>query len=127
MDTFNVSIGDYQVINVVLGDETPDYVISKEQIGLVADTTFTDAIPAGYSLEKIFVRETAGNNVTGFKIGTTAGIDNVVSIENVAGNETIKNEPNADLDFSSAQTLFISATGWGTGVINCYFILHRVG
>lgn len=125
MDVINVTIGDSQVINVSLGDETPDYAKIVKYQGVVADTTLTDVIPAGYLVDNIVFHETASASIIGLKCGTTPGGEDVADIFELEADGSELVEPNAPLNFDSAQTLYVSATTYN-GSIDIYVHLKRI-
>ena len=118
-----VTIGDYQEINVVLGENINAYIKIKKQFCNGTNTTWADAINSTCLLENIVIHETEGNAITGLKIGTTNGGEQIVSSHNYSGNDTYVFEPNFDINWSSNVTIYITATAWGTGKVDVYLKL----
>lgn len=92
---------------------------------------FTMAVPAGMVIRDIFVRETAGNAVTGgLKFGTSSGGTQVVTAFAVAGNSfaaVSASDISARLfSATSAQTLYVQAvTAWNSASVDVTVTLDR--
>ena len=82
-------------------------------------------IPDNYMIESITFEETAGFNAGNISIGTTALGTDVVNAQTVNANEKIMKVPLIAF-FGAAQTLYISSSAWGDGVIKVSIFIRRV-
>ena len=119
--------------NVVNGNSssggTTDLVIQKKVINISSNSEIgTNIIPSGYIIYAIVINETSGIDSAGnISIGSTPLGTDVVNSEVVGLGSTIK--PSLGIDFfsiTSSQSLYISSSLWGNGVVTVYMLLHKI-
>ena len=93
---------------------------------LNANGSVAGLLPAGYIIENIIFKETAGATVTGFDIGFTAGGGEIVANGNISasdeGSFTILQRVD---DFDAADEIFFDATVW-SGTLIIYIKMSRI-
>ncbi|MCK4578031.1 MAG: hypothetical protein KAU50_04530, partial [Candidatus Marinimicrobia bacterium] len=97
--------------------------------GIAADTSLTDVVPAGYRIDSIVLKETAGNAITGgLKIGTAAGGTDVVNGQAVAANALVDcTLALAVFSLTTAQSLYVAdVTSWNGASIDLYLAMTRM-
>jgi hypothetical protein len=89
-------------------------------------------VPAGYVIDDIFIRETAGNAVTGgIKIGTTAGGTEITASIAVGANSFTRTFPatlttSGPFSPTATQTIFFQAvTAWNSAIVDIVVRLKR--
>ncbi len=112
----------FVVLNITGGAIPPVLPVANPIVvlGIDADTTLTDLIPAGYKLLAI---DTNSTSLVTVSIGTTPGGDNVMSAVDCNDLATIT----VDRWFSKTvkQTLYITSSAWVTPV-DFYFSIQKM-
>lgn len=109
-------------MKVIRGDSDYNYPATVS-----ANTTFTGLVPPDYLLERIIIIEEDGNNVTGLKIGKTAGGTEISGTSrNLSANGHWSFTPLQDyFSKSSAQSISIHATNFNGSTLQVRFLMRR--
>lgn len=100
---------------------------NEQLVKLAVTANTTVDLPAGYTLERIHVRNNTANAVTGgIKIGTTSGGTQVVTALAVGANAYADIAPTISGFSATATTLFIQAvTAWNSASVDIIISLRR--
>lgn len=121
----------FDIINAETINLPPDFSCNIPYTGITGNSSFV--IPAGYSINRIYIKNTTANAVTGgIKIGTTAGGTDVVNNLAITANyNNIIEDTSVVLKqfFSDTAntTLYIQAiSAWNSASLNIVVICRRV-
>lgn len=94
---------------------------------LSSDTTYTGIVLPGYYLHSILFEETAGNAAGNVQVGTTEWDTDVVFTFALNASALAEVVPIQSIfSMSTAQSLSVSSSAWGTSSVNVYFLMRRV-
>ena len=103
-------------------------IVQAKAINLNSNSEIsTNIIPAGYIISAIVLSETSGNAAGNISIGSTPLGFDVINAETMGSNGVSR--PPIGVDFFSlvsTQSLYISSTSWGSGVITVYMLLNKI-
>jgi len=99
-----------------------------EQTAITAKTTLTAVTPPKYSPGLTKIENTTANAITGFKIGTTDGGQDILPPVNIAANGSFTFEPQQGyFSDSTAQDWFVDASNWNSGSVDINVNHEKVG
>jgi len=100
------------------------------KLGITADTTLTDAVPAGYRIKSLVVDVSDATGSMVLNVGTTAGGTDLVNGQDISPNGLIDLSPAKRIfSLTAHQTLYVSDNGgiaWADMNIDLYMDLERM-
>lgn len=89
-------------------------------------TTSITSIPAGYCIDSIVIKETSSNNAGNISIGTAASGTQIVNAQTVnADDEVFCTLGTRFFSTTSTQSIYISSSSWGSGVVTVKIFIRR--
>lgn len=82
-------------------------------------------LPAGEELNSVYLRETAGSDVT-IDLGTSAGGSQIYNGALVSANSETRLDIEDVYDWSSTYSVYISSGAWGGASLNIYILTKSV-
>jgi hypothetical protein len=99
----------------------------SSEANISADGQLSTIIPAGYKIDTIILKETAGNAAGNISLGTASLGAQIVSAETVGGSAVVDATLVAEFFSDVNDTdIYISSSAWGTGVLTVYFTFKKV-
>ena len=119
-----------------LGTNTSDVIaicmyamgMKFEDTAITAKSTLTAVTPPKYNPGLIKIKNTTANAITGFKIGTTDGAQDILPPVNIAANGSFTFKPQTGyFSDTTAQDWFVDASNWNSGSVDINVNHEKVG
>ena len=102
-------------------------ILIQNHLQIQTDGLLFVSVPAGCRIRAIVIEETNGNPAGDIRIGSSAGLDDIVAPTTVGGGELIDCQLDKKLfSLQQSQSLFISSSNWGSGKINVHISMEKI-